>query len=189
MRSKAKTENLDWSGLITGLVELLVGILLLIDPIGFTSGIIIAVGAALCLIGLKSVITYFRSDAFNAAASQSLSKGLIYLFIGGFCAFKSEWFIVTFPILTLLYGAIMLLAGLGKIQFMADMIRMKSKRWWLAAISAALTLLCAVIILLDPFGVTAALWIFTAVTLIVQAVLDCVTIFLSRAANNEISDS
>lgn len=176
-----KVKNLDWNGIITGLVELLVGILLLINPIGFTSGIIIVVGIALCAIGVKSIITYFRKDAGQAVLSQELSKGLIFLVVGLFCAFKTEWFIVTFPILTLLYGVVMLLAGLRKIQFMVDMIRLKSKRWYLAAISAALTLLCAVIILLDPFGATEALWIFTAVTLIVEAVFDFVTIILNKA--------
>lgn len=58
-----KVKNLDWNGIITGLIELLVGILLLINPIGFTTGIIIVVGVALCAIGVKSVITYFHKDA------------------------------------------------------------------------------------------------------------------------------
>lgn len=180
-----KVKNLDWNGIITGLVELLIGILLLVNPIGFTSGIIIVVGVALCAIGVKSVITYFRKDAAQAAISQELSKGLIFLAVGLFCTLKSEWFIVTFPILTLLYGVVMLLAGLRKIQFMVDLIRFKSKYWFLAAISAAVTLLCAVIILLDPFGVTEALWIFTAITLIVEAIFDFVTIILNKAKSAE----
>lgn len=111
----AKTRKFNWDALITSLAELLVGILLLINPDDFTIGIIIAVGVTLCLIGIKSAIAYFRSDALSAAASQSLSKGLIFLFIGCFCTFNSNWFIDTFPVLAILYGAVMLLAGLSKV--------------------------------------------------------------------------
>lgn len=68
---------------------------------------------------------------------------------------------------------------------MVNIIRLKSKRWYLAAVSAALTLLCAAVILLDPFVVAEALWIFTAVTLIVEAVFDFVTIILNKAKSGE----
>ena len=48
-------------GLLLALVEILVGILLLIDPAGFTSGIIIAAGAVLMALGLYNIILYFRT--------------------------------------------------------------------------------------------------------------------------------
>lgn len=68
---------------------------------------------------------------------------------------------------------------------MVDTIRLKSKHWLFAAIGAVLTLLCAVIIMLDPFGAAMALWIFTGITLIVEAFLDIVTIILNRAAGTD----
>ena len=45
-------------------------------------------------------------------------------------------------------------------------------------LSAALTIVCAVIILYNPFSSTAVLWTFIAITLIVEAVVDVIaTIF------------
>ncbi len=161
------------------LCEILVGVLLLINPIGFTSGIIIMLGIVLLISGIISVIGYFRTDAAIAVREQGLAKGLISSALGLFCILQSHWFIVAFPILTFLYGAAILVLGLFKIQFTSDMIRMKKKRWGFAALSASLNILLAVIIFMNPFGSTIALWTVMAVTLIFEAVFELVMVFIT----------
>lgn len=48
--------------------------------------------------------------------------------------FQYNWFIATFPLLTILYGILILLTGFFKVQWAMDMIRMKQgksgKRFW-----------------------------------------------------------
>lgn len=160
--------------------EILVGVLLLIDPVGFTTGIITVAGVGLLAAGVITVVKYFRTDAAQAAAGQLLARGLAELLAGAFCAFRSQWFVVTFPVLTMIYGVVILITGLGKIQITADLLRGKNGRWFMGAISAAVSIACAVIILRSPFATTAALWVFTGITLIVEAVLDAVTIAIAR---------
>lgn len=167
------------NSLILCLFEVLVGILLLINPVGFTSGIIITAGAVLLVIGLISIIRYFRADAKEAALSQLLVKGLVALLAGGFCTFNSHWFIVTFPVLTIIYGIVILVTGLGKVQLAVDMLRAKKKKWFIAAISAAISLICSVVVLKNPFATTATLWMFTGITLIVEAVFDGISMILN----------
>ncbi|MDO4308988.1 MAG: DUF308 domain-containing protein [Eubacteriales bacterium] len=159
--------------------EALVGILLLINPIGFTSGIITAGGVLLLLVGIASIIKYFRAETSEAAASQSLTKGLTALLAGAFCVLRYQWFLVTFPALTILYGVVILVTGLGKIQAAIDMLRQKNNRWFLAAISAVVSLACAVVILNNPFSSTVILWTFTGISLIVEAIFDVVAIIVS----------
>ena len=165
-------------GLILTLAEILVGILLLIDPEGFAAGIIVMAGIGLLVLGLISVIRYFRADPVAAAAGQFLVKGLLFLLLGVVFITKSNWFIRTFPILTILYGIAILIAGLSKVQLMADMLRLKRGKWFLAAISAVLSLGCAALILVNPFATVEVLWMFTGISLIVEAVLDLVTTFV-----------
>ena len=155
-------------------LEILVGVLLLMDPTGFTSFIIIAAGAALILYGVISIVRYFRADAAEGALRQNLFKGLLLLLGGLFCVLRSKWFVDTFPLLTILYGIGLLISGVGKIQWMADMIRFGRKRWYLPAISAVLSLIFAAIILCSP----TALWSFLGIVLIVEAVFDIVAIAL-----------
>ncbi|MBC8543412.1 HdeD family acid-resistance protein [Bianquea renquensis] len=167
--------------IIICICELLVGILLLINPVGFTTTIIIAVGIVLILTGIGSLISYFRTEPVYAARSQNLAKGLISIVAGLFCAFRSRWFIAVFPLLTMLYGVAILLTGIAKIQWAVDMLRLKMSKWFLAAIGAALSILFAAVILMNPFNSTTFLWTFVAVSLIVEAALDAIALLLSRS--------
>ena len=87
------------------LAEIIIGILLLVNPVGFTSGIIVTFGVVLMITGIGTTIKYFRTEPEDAAVGQVLVKGLLELLGGAFCAFNSHWFIATFPVLTLVYIA------------------------------------------------------------------------------------
>lgn len=160
------------------MLEIAVGVLLLINPIAFTTGIIMAFGAALLAVGIMKIVRYLRMDPRQAVASRGLVKGLILMAAGGFCLIRSDWFIVTFPMLTVIYGIGLLICGLGKVQWAVDMLRLRVVKWYLAAIGAVVTIVCAVIVLCNPFATMEVMWIFTGVALIVEAVLDVLAMIL-----------
>jgi len=163
------------------IAEVIIGILLLVNPIGFTSGIIIAFGIVLMIMGISTTIKYFRTEPEEAAVSQILVNGLLMLLAGAFCAFNSHWFIATFPVLTLVYGVVILITGITKVQWTIDIIRMKRSKWFWAAISAAISIVCGVVIITSPFSTTAVLWMFIGISLIVEAVFDMIgSIFGNR---------
>ena len=172
--------NEETGNVMMCLVEVLIGILLLINPIGFTSGIIIGIGCLLIIIGAADVFKYFKMEVGEAALSQSLAKGLMAIVAGMFCALNTQWFIATFPILTILYGVLILVTGFMKVQLTVDMLRLKYKRWFLAAINALISIVCAIVILKSPFTSTAVLWMFTGASLIVEAVFDVITIVVRK---------
>lgn len=180
-----KTKNHILNTVLTALGEALVGVLLLVNPMGFTSGIFIAGGAVLGLIGLKTLIVYFFQKAEEAAASHGLLNGLVCLLLGLFLAFRFNWILATFPVLTVVYGVVVLLTGLAKLQTAVDMLRLKKGRWYLAMVGAALTLACAGVVLMNPFGTTAALWMFTGISLIVEAALDLITAIFGKGKKTE----
>jgi len=161
-------------------MEVVAGILLLVNPVNFTVGIIMVAGIAFMIDGLFHVIRYFRSAPEEAAVGQLLMRGLVALLAGAFCVFYPQWFIVTFPVITILYGVAVLIGGLSKIQLAVDMLRLKNAKWWWGAISAALTIICAVVIISNPFSSTVALWWFTGITLIIEAALDIITLMMGR---------
>jgi len=168
------------------LVELIIGILLLVNPIGFTSGIIIAFGIVLMIMGISKTIKYFRTEPEKAAVSQILVKGLLMILAGAFCAFNSHWFIATFPVLTLVYGVVILITGITKIQWTIDIIRMKRSKWFWMVISAAISVLCGIAVITNPFSTTAVLWMFIGIALIVDAVFDMIGgIFGNRAKKED----
>ncbi len=169
------------SSMAMSLVEVIIGILLLVNPIGFTSGIIIAFGIVLMIMGISKAVKYFRTEPEEAAVSQTLIKGLLTLLAGAFCAFNSHWFIATFPVLTLVYGVVILITGIAKLQWTIDIIRMKRSKWFWSAVSAAVSILCGIVIITSPFSTTAVLWVFIGISLIVEAVFDMIgSIFGNR---------
>ena len=167
-------------GVLGSVCEIVVGILLLVNPTGFTAGIIIALGVLLAVLGVLGIVRYFRTEPVRAALEQQLIRGLLMLLLGLFCIFNARWFIATFPILTILYGIGTLIAGIAKVQWTIDRIRLKMRRWFWTAISAVLTIACAVVILCNPFSSTAVLWIFIAVILIVEAVIDIIAAIFTK---------
>ncbi len=168
-------ENLG--NLILGLCELIVGILLLVEPIQYTSGIIIVAGIVLIILGVISAISHFRIPPQDAIHDREFSIGLIEIAVGLFCAFQSNWFIDTFPVLTLIYSIPLLVIGFVKVQWAIDLLRLKKNHWFLALINAALCFLAVILIMMNPLASTMFLWVYTAITLIAASVLDIITVF------------
>lgn len=175
-----KTKNLSTANLFMSIAELVIGVLLLINPIGFTSWIIIAMGAALAVMGLVHVVNYFRTAPERAAQTDALAKGLLFIVCGLFCAFRSGWFVVTFPVITVLYGVLILVTGVSKLQTAIDMARLKRKYWFVALIGAIITLIFATLIITNPFASIAILWTFIGVSLVIEAVIDVITYIFSK---------
>ena len=176
------------NSILISILEIAVGILLMINPLGFTSGIIMILGSVLVVIGLICIINYFRSRPDEAALGQNLFKGILSMTAGVFCVVKSDWLIALFPLITMIYGLAVLLEGIFKIQWAANMIRLKKAKWLLPAIGAVLSIICAVIILSNPFGSTIVLWNFTAITLIVEGVFNFV-ILIAESSKRKSPDT
>ena len=87
--------------LIICISEILIGVLLLIDPVGFTSAVLMILGIALMILGAWKTVSYFRTSPEAAAQNGGLVVGIVCVLLGAFCVFRWEWFLVTFPVLTL----------------------------------------------------------------------------------------
>ncbi|MCD8353945.1 MAG: DUF308 domain-containing protein [Clostridiales bacterium] len=163
--------------LIMSLAEIVIGILLLIDPVGYTSGILIAGGIVLTAMGVLGAVAHFRLPPEEAVRNHQLAVGLIEISFGLFCVFCPGWFIETFPVLTLLYGVLLLTLGVVKVQWTIDLIRLRRKQWFLALLSGLISIIVAAVLFHNPLESTNLLWIITAIALIVEAVFDIITIF------------
>jgi len=162
--------------IITCILEIVVGVLLLINPIGFTSGIIVGSGVVMCLGGVLSIVRYFTLKPELAAQKQLLFKGLLALMGGAICITKYDWFLSAFPLLTVLYAIAMLILAAARLQKMADLRRMNAPHWYMPGIAAALAAVLAAIILINPFGAVATVWTFVAISLIAEAIVEIITI-------------
>ena len=161
-------------GLVLCVMEIVVGVLLLVDPVGFTSGIIIGAGWVMAVLGAVSIVRYFMLAPEEAAKAQLLFRGLTLGMAGTLCITQYAWFLTAFPLLTVLYAGWMLVLAAMKLQQMTDMLRRKAGRWYMPAIAAGLAVVLAIIILVNPFGAAKAVWTFVGISLIAEAVVELV---------------
>ena len=119
-----------------------------------------------------------------AERERTLVLCLMGLALGVLCVAGTKQVIAAFPVLTALYGVAILIGGFCKVQLTMDDIRNERKGWGWSALSAALSIALAVVILCRPFSTMVAIWRFTGITLIVEAVADALTVLIGgrRAA-------
>ncbi len=170
----------DFRPLIYCICELAVGVLLLIDPIAFTSAIVRILGIVLCVFGVLNIMNYFRLAPEMGSMSMSFTKGLVQVIAGVFCIFRPEWIANAFPLLAVAYGLVILVVGLVKLQWSVDALRIGSLYWFIPGIGGLTSVIFAVVIIFNPFTTTAVLWIFAGVSLIVEAVIDAVSTIMSN---------
>ena len=111
---------------------------------------------------------------------QKLAIGVGAILLGLFCVFRSGWFMVTFPVLSVLYGLFILGSGIGKVQWAVDLFRLGRKFWYLAGINAVICLACAAAILSNPMAAAAFMWILTAIALLIAGVMDLCTVVFGQ---------
>lgn len=171
--------------MILCIAELLIGMLLLIKPVGFTSVIIIGAGLGLMIKGLMDVVRYFRTSAKEASLQEGLSNGLICLLVGAFCAFQSQWLMQAVSFSGIIYAVLIMLLGVEKIQNTVDARRLGRKSWFYPAISAVIAIASVITIFINPFIVERNLLIFAGSVLIAEMVLDVVSMVMSSKEHNE----
>lgn len=167
------------STLLVCAFEIIIGILLLINPLGFTQGIFIAIGILALVLGIRSIIRYFKAAPEDAAHTADLFIGLTAIAFGCFCTIRQNWIIAAFPVLAVFYGVAQILGGFQKIQLTVDALRLKSNMWYFFAISAALSLLLGAIIIGNPAMAIMSVWVFTGISLIVEGIFDAVTMWFT----------
>lgn len=177
--------NFAMGKLILLLFEAAVGIVLLINPIGFATVFITVVGVLLAAVGLVFILQYFRSEPLEAQKSQGLLKGCCALLVGLFCALNTQWFINAFPFLTVIHGIVILFTGIIRVQWAVDMLRLKLKRWYIAAGGAVVSIALAVVIFANPFGVAEAIWTFIGISFLVDAAADLAVLIFSGRLEKE----
>lgn len=164
------------NALVLCLGELIIGILLLVKPVGFTSGIIIAIGVALMMRGVMDVVSYFKASPTEAAKQRGLAQGVICLLLGFVCSFMTKWLLAAFPFVGMIYGIMLVLLGIEKVQTAVDQKRLGAGKWYMPAISV----FCGVIIMLNPFTTMVYMWMFTGISLIVEAIADIISFAMNQ---------
>ncbi len=166
--------------LIICIIEIAVGVIIVFNPEKIARTAILVAGIGLLVYGVISVISYIRTEPLIAATGLKLFKGLAALAAGLYFVFDSRSAYEMISVYSEVFGLILLLLGIYKIQSAVDMLRLRLRFWYVALVSAALSLIFAMVIFADPFRVPETLWLFIGVCVIVEGISDFITFLVGR---------
>ncbi len=159
--------------------ELLLGILLLVNPKGLTTAVIIGVGVVLIAVGIFKLFRYIRLPREEASHTWDLAEGAGLIALGIIAITHQPWLVQILDTLTALYGTLILILAFMKLQITVDAIRGTKLRWQIMACSflaiAALAILLVTNVLTENI-----VWIVTGIVLIIAAFADTIYFILSR---------
>ena len=162
------------------IAEIIVGVLLLVNPDAVTSAFVIGAGAVMILTGIVFCTLYFVGEAEKMVIKQLLFKGLLLIILGVLCVTQYGVLLAALPFVTWVYAIAMLILAAYKVQCTVDILRLSGIRWYFPAISAALAVVLALFILLNPNTAMNIVWGFMRVSIILEAGLEIATIILLK---------
>jgi|GEM_PF-2218023 len=157
---------------LAGVVQLVVGVLLLIDATRFTSSIVAAAGVLMVVAGLVQGVRYFRTPVAQAVAGHNLTYALALLILGGFCVLQFKWIAADMPLMSMVFGVVIVCGGILRSQWAVDMLRLRRDYWFVPALGAVAAYVLGAVVLANPFAEARAMWVCIAVTLVVGMAFD-----------------
>ena len=111
------------------IAEIIVGVLLLVNPDAVTSAFIIGAGAVMILTGIVFCTLYFVGEAEKMVIKQLLFKGLLLIILGVLCVTQYGVLLAALPFVTWVYAIAMLILAAYKVQCTVDILRLSGIRW------------------------------------------------------------
>ena len=167
------------------IAEIIVGVLLLVNPDAVTSAFIIGAGAVMILTGIVFCTLYFVGEAEKMVIKQLLFKGLLLIILGVLCVTQYGVLLAALPFVTWVYAIAMLILAAYKVQCTVDILRLSGIRSSMHILggfllSCALAVVLALFILLNPNTAMNIVWGFMGVSIILEAGLEIATIILLK---------
>jgi len=145
----AKGYKPGWHTWIISAAVILFGLALLIWP-GQTTGLILNfAGGLLMACGAFRIIRYFVKSRNTAVYNMDMGIGGA-LFIVGLMIYIFKGFLLS--LVPTIIGIILLVSGLLKLQTALDFRRLNVRRWQIQLITAAISVVMGIIILINPFS-------------------------------------
>lgn len=149
--------------------SLLAGLCLLIFPQMTTSVVFWGMAAALMIMGAIHLAGYFRCDVQNAITGDKMATGLLLMILGLIVGLAQETIASLLPVI---FGFVLFVGGVFKIQGAFDLKRMGDLRWFFTLVGALVSTVFGLVILINPFGTLMTLMRVMGAFLVIEAVQD-----------------
>ena len=177
VKSSGKKLQLNLPEMSVGIAISALGLVLTIWP-GLASSVVFnAIGIIGIIIGTVHLVRYFMLDSQAAMESRGMFIGLMWL-VGGILLMALKGFLLS--LLPVLFGLVLLVGGIGKLQYALNFKRMGAARWYLELAGAILSIAFGAIILINPFGTALLLMRIVGIAILIEGAQDLVSSYAYR---------
>ena len=162
---------------LMGLLFVLLGVFLVLNPKGVARTICFSIGSVVLLIGVANLVIYFVSDVKHNLPKNKFIIGVILVILGLF-------FIIGYraimEIMSRIMGVMIIFNGVMKLQSALDAMKMKTKGWAVLLLISVVTLLIGAAFLIFSFGSAKLVLRIVGLLLIAIGVSDLVSVLYIR---------
>ena len=171
---------------VISVLLLVLGAALLIWPEASVRWIGMLLGIGMIVFGIIKLVGYFSRDLFRLAFQYDLAFGVLLIALGVITLVQPNG---TMSFLCVVYGIPVLADGLFKVQIALDSRRFGIRRWWLIMLTAAVTVLLGVLLVLRPAEAARTLAWMMGLSLVVDSVLNIIVALTTvKIVRNQMPD-
>jgi uncharacterized membrane protein HdeD (DUF308 family) len=158
--------------LLTGLLSLVLGIVLIVNPGIVESALRFILGGGLALFGLFEVVSVFVRPNGLMSVGRMI-PGILCLAVGLVFLFRFDTFV---SLLWILIGIAILIDSVYKLQYAFTLKATKVKTWWINLLVALAAMIFATVLMIEPFGAANSMAMLTGILLSVNGLFDLVSL-------------
>lgn len=164
---KSYFKKIKWETLVTAFLAMAIGVLFIVFPENSGNIICYVAGGIFVALGVFLMLRHLFSGSIFG--SYMLIISILLIVVGVLCLVKQD---MTQNLITIIFGAFIVVDGLINLQMGTDCAKMKVKGSWLLFIISILLVALGISVI---FGTFDFVMIFCGVSLIVDGVCDIVT--------------
>lgn len=168
------------------LFEAAVGILLFVDPEAFTTAVIITFGIVMLILGVTNLVRYLREKKNEINNVPALITAVVSLALGVFCAFFSGVIISLIAAVAVIYGIILIVSGVYKLQSYFELKKADLPVSKANAVSGIIAVILGIVIAVYPKDAVFSVWMLTGIMMLAEAVIDIIAVILAAKIKNDI---
>lgn len=179
-------KGIKWEAIFTQILVILLGIVLLFNPETTARTVCYIIGMIIMAAGVIKILSYFLTSFENNWQKNSFVSGAVLVMVGILFMVKVE---VIMSIIPIIMGIFVLLSGVGKLQAVFDLRRMKSDGWIGLLIIAIINIALGGLLFSDVIRAAKLMIRVVGACMIYSGVTDLVNIiYMSKKMSDYIKD-
>ena len=181
-----KLKTITFHSLISAILLIVVGLLLLINPVGSISTMCVTIGMILGAIGAVELLIYFVSDMKKNNGNNKLVFGIFFVVAGLFIMIGYR---IVMQIVPLVLGLFIVVDGIMKLQTAVNAMKMNTEGKFAVLAIALITTVVGFVICFNAFDTAKILLRIIGAVMIFSGITDVMNIiYISRKLKNYVDD-